>query len=89
MLHQIANLWRTTCTKSTSLRTLDHFALKTYWFVLNACSCCLIMLYMSSVAKQLIVQLLKTDPNERMTIGQFINHPWISVSYRSLSFVTV
>lgn len=35
---------------------------------------------MSAAAKQLIIQLLKTDPNERMTIGQFINHPWISVS---------
>lgn len=31
-------------------------------------------------AKQLIVQLLKTDPSERMTIAQFMNHPWISVS---------
>ncbi|MEQ2202201.1 hypothetical protein XENOCAPTIV_027045, partial [Xenoophorus captivus] len=30
--------------------------------------------------KQLIVQLLKTDPSERMTIGQFKNHPWISQS---------
>lgn len=34
----------------------------------------------TSVAKQLINQLLKTDPNERMTIGQFMNHPWINVS---------
>ncbi|KAM4613236.1 MAP kinase-activated protein kinase 3-like isoform 3-T3 [Polymixia lowei] len=34
----------------------------------------------SEEAKQLIVQLLKTDPNERMTIGQFMNHPWISQS---------
>ncbi|XP_020502457.2 MAP kinase-activated protein kinase 2 isoform X1 [Labrus bergylta] len=32
----------------------------------------------SEEAKQLIYQLLKTDPNERMTIGQFVNHPWIS-----------
>ncbi|XP_069010418.1 MAP kinase-activated protein kinase 2-like isoform X2 [Embiotoca jacksoni] len=32
----------------------------------------------SEEAKQLIVQLLKTDPSERMTIGQFMNHPWIS-----------
>ncbi|XP_061583428.1 MAP kinase-activated protein kinase 2-like isoform X2 [Cololabis saira] len=32
----------------------------------------------SEKAKQLIVQLLKTDPSERMTIGQFMNHPWIS-----------
>ncbi|KAM9410066.1 MAP kinase-activated protein kinase 2-like isoform 1-T1 [Pholidichthys leucotaenia] len=31
-------------------------------------------------AKQLIIQLLKTDPSERMTIGQFMNHPWISLS---------
>lgn len=31
------------------------------------------------IAKQLIVQLLKTDPSERMTIVQFMNHPWISV----------
>ncbi|XP_068172046.1 MAP kinase-activated protein kinase 2-like isoform X2 [Antennarius striatus] len=34
----------------------------------------------SEEAKQLIIQLLKTDPNERMTIGQFVNHPWISQS---------
>lgn len=31
-------------------------------------------------AKQLIHQLLKTDPNDRMTITQFMNHPWINVS---------
>uniref|UniRef100_A0A6Q2XEB8 non-specific serine/threonine protein kinase n=1 Tax=Esox lucius TaxID=8010 RepID=A0A6Q2XEB8_ESOLU len=34
----------------------------------------------SEEAKQLINQLLKTDPNERMTITQFMNHPWINVS---------
>uniref|UniRef100_A0A669BGV0 non-specific serine/threonine protein kinase n=1 Tax=Oreochromis niloticus TaxID=8128 RepID=A0A669BGV0_ORENI len=34
----------------------------------------------SEEAKQLIIQLLKTDPSERMTIGQFMNHPWISQS---------
>ncbi|XP_061687935.1 MAP kinase-activated protein kinase 2-like isoform X2 [Syngnathoides biaculeatus] len=34
----------------------------------------------SEEAKELIVQLLKTDPNERMTIGQFMSHPWISQS---------
>ncbi|XP_077385847.1 MAP kinase-activated protein kinase 2-like isoform X2 [Festucalex cinctus] len=34
----------------------------------------------SEEAKQLIIQLLKTDPNERMTIGQFMSHPWISQS---------
>jgi len=27
----------------------------------------------------LIHELLKTDPNERMTIIQFMNHPWINV----------
>ncbi|XP_038871935.1 MAP kinase-activated protein kinase 2-like [Salvelinus namaycush] len=32
----------------------------------------------SEEAKQLINQLLKTDPNERMTIGQFMNHPGIN-----------
>ncbi|MED6236336.1 hypothetical protein ATANTOWER_007689 [Ataeniobius toweri] len=31
-------------------------------------------------AKDLIQQLLKTDPNERMTITQFMNHPWINQS---------
>ncbi|XP_041080866.1 MAP kinase-activated protein kinase 2-like isoform X2 [Polyodon spathula] len=31
----------------------------------------------SEEAKQLIHQLLKTDPSERMTISQFMNHPWI------------
>ncbi|KAM9408500.1 MAP kinase-activated protein kinase 3 isoform 2-T2 [Pholidichthys leucotaenia] len=32
----------------------------------------------SQIAKDLIHQLLKTDPNERMTIAQFMNHPWIN-----------
>ncbi|XP_072845902.1 MAP kinase-activated protein kinase 3 isoform X2 [Pogona vitticeps] len=32
------------------------------------------------VAKQLIRLLLKTDPTERMTISQFMNHPWINQS---------
>ncbi|XP_070695030.1 MAP kinase-activated protein kinase 3 isoform X2 [Pempheris klunzingeri] len=32
----------------------------------------------SQEAKDLIHQLLKTDPNERMTITQFTNHPWIN-----------
>lgn len=32
----------------------------------------------SEEAKQLIHQLLKTDPNERMTINKFMNHPWIN-----------
>lgn len=34
----------------------------------------------SQEAKNLINQLLKTDPNERMTITQFMNHPWINQS---------
>ncbi|XP_073732291.1 MAP kinase-activated protein kinase 3 [Misgurnus anguillicaudatus] len=34
----------------------------------------------SEEAKQLINQLLKTDPNERMTINKFMNHPWINQS---------
>lgn len=34
----------------------------------------------SSPAKQLIRLLLKTDPTERLTITQFMNHPWINVS---------
>lgn len=34
----------------------------------------------SSLAKQLIRLLLKTDPTERLTITQFMNHPWINVS---------
>ncbi|KAL2091375.1 hypothetical protein ACEWY4_013638 [Coilia grayii] len=34
----------------------------------------------SQEAKDLITQLLKTDPNERMTITQFMNHPWINRS---------
>ncbi|XP_038871721.1 MAP kinase-activated protein kinase 2-like [Salvelinus namaycush] len=34
----------------------------------------------SEEAKQLIHQLLKTDPNDRMTITQFMNHPWINRS---------
>ncbi|XP_042589822.1 MAP kinase-activated protein kinase 2-like [Cyprinus carpio] len=34
----------------------------------------------SEEAKQLINQLLKTDPNERMTIEKFMNHPWINQS---------
>ncbi|XP_041748354.1 MAP kinase-activated protein kinase 2 [Coregonus clupeaformis] len=34
----------------------------------------------SEEAKQLIHQLLMTDPNDRMTISQFMNHPWINQS---------
>uniref|UniRef100_A0A8C6LAF4 6-phosphofructo-2-kinase/fructose-2,6-biphosphatase 4 n=6 Tax=Nothobranchius TaxID=28779 RepID=A0A8C6LAF4_NOTFU len=34
----------------------------------------------SQEAKDLIQQLLKTDPNERMAITQFMNHPWINQS---------
>ncbi|KAM7006917.1 MAP kinase-activated protein kinase 3 isoform 1-T1 [Tautogolabrus adspersus] len=32
----------------------------------------------SQEAKDLIHQLLKTDPNERMSITQFMNNPWIN-----------
>ena len=35
---------------------------------------------LSSLAKQLIRLLLKTDPTERLTITQFMNHPWINQS---------
>ncbi|XP_044129210.1 MAP kinase-activated protein kinase 3 [Bufo gargarizans] len=34
----------------------------------------------SEEAKQMIQQLLRTDPTERMTITQFMNHPWINQS---------
>ncbi|XP_051760032.1 MAP kinase-activated protein kinase 2-like [Ctenopharyngodon idella] len=34
----------------------------------------------SEEAKQLICQLLKTDPTERMTIAEFMNHSWINKS---------
>ncbi|CAL8336195.1 unnamed protein product [Merluccius merluccius] len=34
----------------------------------------------SQQAKDLIHQLLKTDPNERMTITKFMNQPWINQS---------
>uniref|UniRef100_A0A9J8AN62 non-specific serine/threonine protein kinase n=2 Tax=Cyprinus carpio TaxID=7962 RepID=A0A9J8AN62_CYPCA len=34
----------------------------------------------SEEAKQLICQLLKTDPTERMTIAQFMNQSWINKS---------
>ncbi|XP_077182050.1 MAP kinase-activated protein kinase 3 [Paroedura picta] len=37
-------------------------------------------LEVSDEAKQLIRLLLKTDPTERMTISQFMNHPWINQS---------
>ncbi|XP_073765636.1 MAP kinase-activated protein kinase 2b isoform X2 [Danio rerio] len=36
--------------------------------------------HVSEEAKQLIRQLLKTDPTERMTITEFMKQPWISVS---------
>ncbi|CAM9360959.1 MAP kinase-activated protein kinase 2-like [Lampetra fluviatilis] len=32
----------------------------------------------SEEAKQVIRKLLKTDPTERMTIAEFMNHPWIN-----------
>lgn len=31
-------------------------------------------------AKQLIMTLLKTEPTQRLTITEFMNHPWINVS---------
>ncbi|NXD97148.1 MAPK2 kinase, partial [Chaetorhynchus papuensis] len=34
----------------------------------------------SEEVKQLIRNLLKTDPTQRMTITEFMNHPWIMVS---------
>ncbi|XP_061583619.1 MAP kinase-activated protein kinase 2 [Cololabis saira] len=34
----------------------------------------------SEEAKQLIMTLLKTEPTERMTIMEFMNHPWINQS---------
>lgn len=34
----------------------------------------------SEEAKQLIRTLLKTDPTQRMTITEFMNHPWINQS---------
>lgn len=38
-------------------------------------------------AKQLIRTLLKTEPTQRMTITEFMNHPWINVSaFSSSSF---
>ncbi|GCB69208.1 hypothetical protein scyTo_0012380 [Scyliorhinus torazame] len=33
-----------------------------------------------SLAKDLIRQVLKTDPTERMTITEFMNNPWINQS---------
>lgn len=36
-------------------------------------------------AKQLIKTLLKTEPTQRMTITEFMNHPWINVSAFSSS----
>lgn len=36
--------------------------------------------FLGPLAKQLIRLLLKTDPTERLTIMQFMNHPWINVS---------
>lgn len=33
-------------------------------------------------AKQLICHLLKTEPTQRMTIGEFVSHPWINVRRR-------
>lgn len=42
-------------------------------------------------AKQLIRALLKTEPTQRMTITEFMNHPWINVransSLRLLYFI--
>lgn len=36
--------------------------------------------FLGPQAKQLIRLLLKTDPTERLTIMQFMKHPWINVS---------
>lgn len=37
-------------------------------------------------AKDLIQGLLKTDPSERLTITQVMNHPWIKVDL-SFSYI--
>lgn len=42
--------------------------------------------FLNSLAKQLIRQLLKTDPTERMAITEFMKQPWISVSINILQF---
>ena len=36
------------------------------------------------VAKDLIKQLLKTDPAQRLKIGEVLQHPWIAVSQNGL-----
>lgn len=46
---------------------------------LRACNS-LLPSFLGPLAKQLIRLLLKTDPTERLTIMQFMNHPWINVS---------
>lgn len=43
----------------------------------------LLLLLIQSIifaAKQLIMTLLKTEPTQRLTITEFMNHPWINVS---------
>lgn len=37
-------------------------------------------------AKQLIRTLLKTEPTQRMTITEFMNHPWINVRDKTNDF---
>lgn len=38
-------------------------------------------MYELFAAKQLICHLLKTEPTQRMSITEFMNHPWINVSW--------
>lgn len=42
----------------------------------------LLMCLPALAVKQLIRNLLKTDPTQRMTITEFMNHPWIMVGVR-------
>ena len=42
--------------------------------------------YTLFAAKRLIMTLLKTEPTQRMTIMEFMNHPWINVCAQSTSF---
>lgn len=53
------------------------------WGGVGNCNLTTLLSSLGPLAKQLIRLLLKTDPTERLTITQFMNHPWINVSTTS------
>lgn len=88
-------VWVCVSLRSTNMMCMFEYKVKCLWSVITYYILLVLLLRLWSctehpnlsnplAAKDLITQLLKTDPNERMTITQFMNHPWINVSMLSM-----